>query len=112
MRRLPFFLAVVLVVFLPPPARAAESLDDRSRAAVDRGLTWLAAECGANADAPAERGDEALEKDLMDAQHTVIAAISGLAFLSAGAADVSDSPYAGAYAACLKRVLAGQQEDG
>jgi hypothetical protein len=106
MRRLPFALIVAAVAILPSAARAEERLDARSRAAVDRGLAWLAAKWSPEAVGAAELAGARGEPS------TVTAALAGLAFLSAGAADAPDGPYAASYAACLKRVLAGQQEDG
>ena len=106
MRRLPLaLLSAALVLAASAAHAAAEPLDAKTRAAVDRGLSWLSVRWAPNAPEP-----KVSAREKPDA--VAIPAITGLAFLAAGAADVPDSPYAGPMAECLKVVLAHQQKDG
>ena len=101
-------LAAALAAALVParPAARAAELDDKTRAAVDRGLGWLAPRWAPNAP------DAVVAARSAKTVPTAIPALAGLAFISAGAADDPDHPYAEQLAECLAVVVSHQQDDG
>jgi hypothetical protein len=96
---------VAVVAFLTSALPAAEPLDAQARAAVERGLAWLAPRWAPDAPAAvvAARGPLAAP---------AVAAICGLAFLADGAEPAHDTLEGRALRECLRLVLGSQRADG